>query len=106
MKKRCDSLATFDFFAICDPFATFNWKWDSGIWIISLLGVSILRLFEKIASEENRPELGNIGSEKKINIKQKITFPEISAFREVFRLLWEQMKYVCVLWVGEGGEED
>lgn len=53
----------------------------------------------KLLQRRNRPELGNMGSEKKTNIKQKITFPEISAFIEVCRLLWEQMKYVCVLWV-------
>lgn len=58
----------------------------------------------KLLQRRNRPELGNIGSEKKTSIKQKITFPEISAFIEVCRLLWELMKYVCVLWVGAGGE--
>lgn len=35
--------------------------------------------------------MGDIGSEKKIDMKQKIIFPEVSACIEVYMLLWEQM---------------
>lgn len=59
---------------------------------MSILGCSISHLFEKIASEEKQTWIGKFWfREKKVDTKQKIIFPEVSAFIEVYRLLWEQM---------------
>lgn len=58
--------------------------------LIRILGGSVSHL-KKLLQRGHRHELGNTGSRKKVDMKLKIVFPEVSAFIELCRWLWEQM---------------